>query len=169
MFLGSFWSVVFGVGSGCALGSILGPSWRPKRLQNSSPKALGRGSDAESRKSKKLQTLHGFCLFFTFNLTWNMALQKVENRVKNQVEDKTETGIENSPNMGQLRPPNRTKIGAKSLPRGMPKHIEFWIHLGSVLEAVLDAILGQQPLKGTTGQRRGSPAEGGGGEVNLPP
>ena len=100
-----------------------------------------------------------------------MALQKVENRVKNQVEDKTETGIENSPKMGQLRPPNRTKIGAKSLPRGMPKHIEFWIHLGSVLEAVLDAILGQQPprpTRGTTSQRRGSPAEGGGGEVNLP-
>ena len=49
-----------------------------------------------------------------------MALQKVENRVKNQVEDKTDTGIENGSKMGQLRPPNRTNIGAKSLPRGMP-------------------------------------------------
>ena len=98
-----------------------------------------------------------------------MALQKVENRVKNQVEDKTETGVENGSEMSQLRPPNRTQIGSKSLPRGMPKCIEFWIHLGSVLEAVLDAILGQQPPGLTTSQRRGSPAEGGGGEVNLPP
>ena len=91
-----------------------------------------------------------------------MALQKVENRVKNQVEDKTETGIENRQKMGQLRPPNRTKIGAKSLPRGMPKHIEFWIHLGSVLEAVLVAILGQQPLRLTTGHDQERPASGGG-------
>ena len=106
-----------------------------------------------------------FARFYAPNLTWNMALQKVENRVKNQVEDKTETGIEHGPTMIQLRPPNRTQIGAKSLPRGMPKHIDFWIHLGSVLEAVLDAILGQQPLGGTTGNDQ--PAAGepcGGGE-----
>ena len=101
-----------------------------------------------------------------------MALQKVENRVKNQVENKTEIGVENSSKMGQLRPPNRIQIGSKSLPRGMPKHIEFWIHLGSVLEAVLDAILGQQPLKGTTSIDRpaaGEPCGGGRVEVNLPP
>ena len=89
-----------------------------------------------------------------------MALQKVENRVKNQVEDKTETGIENSPKMGQLRPPNRTKIGAKSLPRGMPKHIEFWIHLGSVLEAVLGASWSPGWRLRATVREVGGPGEG---------
>ena len=93
-----------------------------------------------------------------------MALQKVENRVKNQVEDKKETGIENGPKMGQLGPPNRTQIGPKSLPRGMPKPIEFWIHLGSILEAVLGASwkgLRRKPrVDGEEGGSRGGVGKG---------
>ena len=97
-----------------------------------------------------------------------MALQKVENRVKNQVEDKTETGIENSPKMVQLRPPNRANIGAKSLPRGMPKHIEFWIHLGSVLEAVLGASWSLDWRRRPTVRGEGGPGEGLGRGKTLP-
>ena len=89
-----------------------------------------------------------------------MALQKVENRVKNQVEDKTETGVENGSKMGQLRPPNRTQIGSKSLPRGMPKCIEFWIHLGSVLEAVLGASWSLDWRRRPTVREVGGPGEG---------
>ena len=62
---------------------------------------------------------------------------------------------------GERRRPKSPQIGPKSEQHRFQEACQntsnFWIHLGSVLEAVLEAILGQQPPSPAEGEGGGKP------------